>query len=389
MVDSTNVLTRAAESVARLTGWFKADALPLWIDRGYDPASGGFWEHLDFDGNPIRGTPRRLTVQGRQIFTYARAIELGWSDGRDKVERAFEAMIGRYRSPDGAPGYVFKVDDMGGIVDPNRDLYGQAFVILAASALYRLTGDSQVIAIADEVLAFFDEMLTCPSGGYLDSWPNPPVRLRQNPHMHLFEALGALYRATGNAAYLGRAGELFGYFRTRFFQPEIDILAEFFDRNWQPEGGALAMWEPGHHLEWSWLLAEYQRETGTPTGAFADRLIARAYREGILSPCLIVEEMRGDGEVLKKGCRAWPLTEAIKAQAVRLESGDPEAGERLIAACDWLIQQHLTGCMPGLWHDQFTENGKLVPNYVPASTLYHIAMAVFVADEVMGRAAPT
>jgi mannose-6-phosphate isomerase len=378
-------ISRAAQAVARLRGWFIDQALPLWLDRGWDAAAGGFYEHLDFQAQPILSVPRRLTVQGRQIFTYARAISLGWSSGREKVETAFDSMIARYRSPDGAPGYVFTVDSAGAIVDGNRDFYAHAFVVLASSAYYQLTGDAQAIAIADQTLAFLDEALTLSNGGYRDGWPNAPARLRQNPHMHLFEALLALWRATGNAAYLARAGEIFGYFKTRFFQPQAGILAEFFAPDWCAEGGALAVWEPGHHLEWSWLLAEYQGATGTPTGRWIDALIAKAYGVGVFPPALIVEEIRGDGLILKKGCRTWPLTEAIKAQAIRLEAGDPEAGDRLIAAIDCMIDRHFTEIIPGLWRDQFTEDGRLVPNYVPASTLYHIAMAAFVADEVMGR----
>jgi mannose-6-phosphate isomerase len=387
MTIPSETMISVTQSAARLRDWFTGSALPLWIDRGWDRAAGGFYEHLDFAGEPILSVPRRLTVQGRQIFTYAHAIMRGWSGGREQVQTAFDSMIARYRSPDGRPGYVFTVDSAGAIVDSNRDFYAHAFVALAASAYYQLTGDSQAIAIADQTLAYLDEALSLPNGGYLDSAPNPPARLRQNPHMHLFEALLALHRATGNAAYLARAGEIFGYFKTRFFQPELGILAEFFERDWSPQGGALAIWEPGHHLEWSWLLAEYQTATGTPTAPWIDALLDKAYAGGIFPPALIVEEIRGDGFLLKKSCRTWPLTEAIKAQAVRLEAGDPAAGDRLIAAIDWMIDRHFSETIPGLWRDQFTEDGKLVPDYVPASTLYHIAMAVFVADEVVGRVA--
>jgi mannose-6-phosphate isomerase len=387
MTADAETIEAATASVARLTEWFRKVALPLWIGPGFDPAAGGFVEQLDFEAEPILAIPRRLTVQGRQIFTYARAIALGWSEGREKVEQAFQSMIDRYLSPDGKPGFVFTVARDGTVVDGSRDFYAHAFVLLAASAYYTLTGDSQAIALADRTLDFLDEHLRAPDGGYVDSWPSPPERLRQNPHMHLFEALLALHAATGKASYLARAGEIFGYFRTRFFRPEQAILAEFFDRHWAPLDGALALWEPGHHLEWSWLLSEYQSATGTPTGALADALIAKAYAGGIFDPCLIVEEIRGDGVVLKKGCRTWPLTEAVKAQAVRLEAGDPLAGRRLIAAADWMLDRHLSGCHPGLWFDQFTEDGRLVPSYVPASTLYHIAMAVFVGDAVMARVA--
>jgi mannose-6-phosphate isomerase len=369
-------------SVDRMRTWLTGAALPLWLDRGYDMAGGGFHEMLDFAGDPILSAPRRLTVQARQIFVYARADLLGWGGDRAKVGRAFDAMVARYRSPDGEPGFVFTLDGDGGIVNGKRDLYAHAFILLACSAYHRLTGDSQAIALADDTLDYLDDAMAAPRGGYLDAAPHAPELLRQNPHMHLFEALLALYEATGDAAYLGRAGEIFGMMRTRFFQPETDIIAEFFDPDWTPIDGANAVWEPGHHLEWSWLLSEYAALTGTRTRPLVDRLIAKAYRDGIFPPALIIDEVRGDGHALKTGCRTWPLTEAAKAQAVRL-SDDPLAAERLIAAFDTLYDRHLTEVLPGLWRDHFAQDGTLLTHNSPASTLYHIAMSVFVADEMV------
>jgi mannose-6-phosphate isomerase len=384
MTISKETVERLGQSVGRMRRWLVESALPLWLDRGYDAAGGGFHELLDFECNPILTAPRRLTVQARQIFVYARALLIGWGGDRAKIERAFDAMIARYKSPDGEPGFVFTVDGDGGIVNGGRQLYAHAFVLLACSAYFRLTGDDRVIALADETLAFMDESMTAPRGGYLAGETNQPEMLRQNPHMHLFEALLALYEATGDAAYLARAGEIYGYAKTRFFQPETEIIAEFFDRDWEPIDGANAVWEPGHHFEWAWLLNEYAGLTGTATRPLIDRLIAKAYRQGVFPPALIIDEARGDGFALKRGCRTWPLTEAAKAQAVRL-SFDPEAPSRLIAAFDWMFERHLSGVTPGLWRDHFAEDGALLTQNSPASTLYHIAMSVFVADEAVAK----
>jgi mannose/cellobiose epimerase-like protein (N-acyl-D-glucosamine 2-epimerase family) len=39
--------------------------------------------------------------------------------------------------------------------------------------------------------------------------------------------------------------------------------------------------------------------------------------------------------------------------------------------------------MRGLWFDHFDKDNQLLPDYVPASTLYHVALSVFVTDEVL------
>jgi mannose-6-phosphate isomerase len=107
----------------------------------------------------------------------------------------------------------------------------------------------------------------------------------------------------------------------------------------------------------------------------------------VTAPALIVDEVRGDGTVLKASCRHWPLTEATKAQAVRLTT-DPLAAGRLAAAVDWMMERHQTGVIPGLWRDHFAADGALLSKVAPASSLYHIAMAAFVADEKIQKLAP-
>jgi mannose-6-phosphate isomerase len=375
--------TPHARSHQRLHSWLRETALPLWIDRGFDHDVGGFHERLDHAANPI-AAPRRLTVQARQIFVYARAILLGWAQDTGQVQTAFASMLARYKDRDGLPGFAFTVDADGKVVDGSRDLYAHAFVLLAASAYFRLTGDEQAIALADEILAFIDTEMAAPNGGYVDRLPDPPARLRQNPHMHLFEALLALYEATADAAYLGRAGEIYGLFRTRFFQPATGTIAEYYGADWAPEGGAHAVWEPGHHMEWAWLLTEYERLTGTATSQFVDLLLEVAYTHGVTPEGVIVDEVRGDGVPLKKSARTWPLTEAAKAQAVRL-SRDPGAADRLTLALDGLHDRYLQTVTPGLWHDHYAEDGALLTDYAPASTLYHIAMSVFVVEDVLRR----
>jgi mannose/cellobiose epimerase-like protein (N-acyl-D-glucosamine 2-epimerase family) len=65
-----------------------------------------------------------------------------------------------------------------------------------------LTGDKAVLDIADATLDYLDEAAASVHGGYLDAVPPPGATRRPNPLMHLFEALIALYDATGRARYL-------------------------------------------------------------------------------------------------------------------------------------------------------------------------------------------
>ena len=316
-------------------------------------------------------------VQCRQVYVYTEASLLGWVDGGDLALRAFRKMIAAFYRADGQAGWVFSIGPDGEVANRRRDLYAHAFVLLACAGVIRLARDPAAVAIADETLAMLDEHLALPGGGYREGLPDDGT-LRQNPHMHLFEALLALFEATGAERYLDRAAPIYRLMATRLFIPGPDILAEYFDREWRPAGADHAghdavIWEPGHHCEWVWLLDKYARLRGVPVDPIADALYGRAYRDGIGPDGMIADEMRGDGQVAKPSRRAWPLTEALKANAARYGQGEPQAQQRAGQAIKMLMGDFLTE--EGLWRDHLAADGEPLHTYVPASTLYHVFVA--------------
>ena len=63
-------------------------ALPFWGSAGVDWDRGGFHERLDLAGRPIIDVPKRLMVQGRQLYVYCHAGLLGWyPPGRARARR--------------------------------------------------------------------------------------------------------------------------------------------------------------------------------------------------------------------------------------------------------------------------------------------------------------
>ena len=75
----------------------------------------------------------------------------------------------------------------GSVLDSTRDLYTQAFYLLALAWRFRLSSDAKWLEAADRQIAFLDTEMASPEGGYIESIPDRLPR-RQNPHMHLFEA---------------------------------------------------------------------------------------------------------------------------------------------------------------------------------------------------------
>ena len=282
-----------------LRRWATDTALPFWATAGFDRARGGFHEQLAADGTPSLTAPKRLRVQARQIYVYSHAAVLGWYDGLDLAFDALAFMLARYRAPDGAPGFVHLIAPDGTVANPLRDTYDHAFVLLALAWLFHASGDAQVRALIDEVLAFIDAHLTAPDGSYFEGIPRSLPR-RQNPHMHAFEAMLALHERAGHPDAMARAGRLLALFETRFIDAKTGTLREYFTDAWTPAPGAEGdIVEPGHHAEWTWLLRQYERLNGLPHGTRASTLIDTAVRWSDPPTGFLIDEADRHGGTLE------------------------------------------------------------------------------------------
>jgi mannose/cellobiose epimerase-like protein (N-acyl-D-glucosamine 2-epimerase family) len=365
-------------ALRRLSVFTAEKALPLWAVAGYDETSQCFHERLRFSGEPVADVPRRLMVQARQIVVYARAGLAGWYvGGKTLALDAFENVRRRYRSADDAPGWIFSVQPDGRPADHTRDLYAHAFVLYMLAWLYRIGEEPSILALADETLSDLDRIFS--SGdeqGYLSRMPGPMDLREQNPHMHLFEALLALAEASGGERYLARANALVGLFDRALADPVTGAVREIFTGNWKPDrsnGDNLV--EPGHQMEWAWLLREWERLGGAPAGERVGRLVAHGTRFGIdREKGLVRSVVRENGGVVSRGSRVWPQTETIRTLCREDVGGEKWPG-LITDITETLFETHLPLDLNGGWIDQIDQNGAPVVDYMPASTLYHLAGA--------------
>ncbi len=367
------------DAAVLMESWMLGQALPLWATAGFDAEAGRFEEGLTFDRRPRPQGPIRLLVQARQIFVYSLAQRRRWHAGAAALaERAFEAMRRDYHRPDGQDGWVFSIARDGSVADSRRDLYAHAFVLLAIAAYVQATGKREELALAHEALAFLDREMTAPrGGGYVEAWPLRDGPRRQNPHMHLFEALLALWECSGDRVFLGRADDLFQLFVSKFFQAGQGVLLEYFDEALQPPDGHGAIVEPGHHFEWCWLLRRYERHTGeSSVGEIVERLYRHASRAGFDADGLIMDEVHPDGTILKASRRLWPMTEAIKSDLVEARRGRTGAAVRAAALTQALHGRFLAPAPQGGWVDRLGPDGSPLVDFMPATSLYHLAGAV-------------
>ena len=295
---------------------------------------------------------KRVRVQARQIFVFSCAHMLGWPGALEAAADGHDFLTRHARRADGA--WVRLLGRDGDVLDPTADLYDLAFVVFALAWYARATGSAQALDQAHGTLAWIGRNMASPAGGFHEAVPVPPEPRRQNPHMHLLEAVLALFVTTRDAALLAIADALVDLFRTRFFDPATGSLGEFFTDDWQwAPGVAGTHVEPGHHYEWVWLLSQYERLSGKTVEPERSALYAFANRWGRDPKTgLVLDVVDRSGVVRDGSARVWPQTEAIKAHLVMADGAEP-----LRAIIGNLFERFVAGQSAGTWTEHLAPDG--------------------------------
>jgi mannose-6-phosphate isomerase len=362
------------DQAVRLAHWMQTQALPLWLERGINPANGLSYEGLLANGDVDVNAALRVRVQARQAFVFAAAAERNWcAAGRACAERMLAAAQAYAAHPQG--GYVHLLDRQLRVSDGRQDLYDHAFFLLAYAWLYRVSGDSALLQQSEQLQEYLDARFSSPAGGWIEGDYAHDCR-RQNPHMHLLEAFLALYDATLAPQWLARAQAIVALFEQHFYDPQQQVLFEFFEPNWgryQHARGEQV--EPGHMMEWVWLLDWYSRRSGRSMADYTRALYDQGLRIGQASSGLLFDAVSADGRVLAATKRCWGMTELIKASLVQARAGHPHAEEIASQAVADLFRYFLCASTQGAYVDQRGAEDELVVDTAPASSLYHIMMA--------------
>ena len=354
-------------------------AFETWSKIGWDEVRGGFVEQLNMDGTPDADATRRVRVQARQVFSFARAIDMGWPEVKSAtalVEKGLIYIDERLRHPEG--GFVHLINPDGSVIDSRRDLYDHAFMILAGSAAYQAVGSKLGLKIADDAIAYIDEHLKDDEyGGWFESSEFELPR-RANPHMHLLEAMMEYHTATGSDAALDRAAEVVRLFETKFFNPATDVMAEFFEKDWSLEGpDSEAIWEPGHHYEWATLLAQFEQVSGHDSGSWRRRMIRKAEHSGLNRVTkFALNEVRSDNKITNSSSRLWHQLEMFRSKLMHPEVSPNTETESLL---DSIFESYLSVLPKGNWIDEITAMRDPISTATPASMLYHLVTAFEVA----------
>jgi mannose-6-phosphate isomerase len=372
--------------------WLYSDALPFWTARALDERYGGFFDRLSQTGEPYVDDPKTTLVQARMLFTCAHARLAGGGAECEAGAEAALAFLTAHLFDREAGGFFRAVGRSGDAAaadaDRVKDAYDHAFVLLGLGAYFRLNPSQVVRTWIKRTFSWFHEALFDEAtGGYHEDSrvhvPGEayPLPRRQNPHMHLFEALLALYEATGERIWLDHARRILSLFRTYFFDRRTGSVREFLDHRLDQAPRPLGcIREPGHQFEWVWLLQRYAALSGENSEEHASSLYGFGLNTGLhqTGPLAgaVYDEVAQSGAPLKTSLLLWPQTEGVKAHLARFESTKDSGAMALATSLARLIFANYIATDTPVWRNQIDTEGRTLQADAPTRLLYHVAMFI-------------
>lgn len=352
--------------------------LPVWTEAAWNPNAGTCAELIGPDLKPLPSEFHRLIVAGRQLVVFAHAHQRWGDELAAERARAIAATL-RQRFWDAEHGgWYFAIDAWGKPHDQRKDLYSHAFGILGLATYAAIMKDESALALARAGAGAVEARLKMAEGWFAaeadHGWTPKHRLLRQNPHMHLFEAYLALYAATGEAQWSEKAQGILRLLAEKVAHAETGSLRERIEDE-RPTA------EPGHHFEWYWLIAELMRLD--PTARIPldrNRLYGWAAEHGIDEDGgVLLSVDAATGAPVDDRKRLWGVTELIKAQAVYLAAhGDGFERDRLAGDVAFLLERYLKapGKPGGGWHEYLTRDLTPIEGPMPTSSAYHLMLAL-------------
>ncbi len=342
------------------------EIIPFWSEFGFDNDL-GFVEQLSVTTlQPDWQTPRRLLCQMRQIWSFALAQQMHVADTLKLALKGFQLVEENYFAQQ---AYYFTIGKEQQKSTDYQDCYSIAFFILTMSKLYEVTNNPAYLNKAESMWQLLTEEFKADIGFF--SSTKKEMLQEQNPHMHLFEALLAITKATNSNVWRARTEELFFIAVNYLYDNEDNCIYELHTHG-LGNGKATGV-EPGHQMEWVWLLWNYEKLFNKNI-AWIDKLYATAslgvIKQGRLSDAIDLQT-----KATKDTAKLWIQTEAMKAHIAQYRrKKDDKYLEHLIDSFLDITENYLYKGK-GFWREILTIDDKDISSRVPATSLYHIILA--------------
>ena len=267
--------TYLSETASQFRQQLRSDVMPYWYEQAQDRQHGGY---LLEEGS------KQLVGQTRMIWGFSHAHLFGLSSSdRDYLAAArqgYEFLIKHFLDTQHG-GYFWLTDEKGDVRNPNKMLYGQAFVIYGLVEYYRASGDKGALRQAqDQFRVIQRKAYDSRHGGwfehFLADW-TPVMEWRDdvsvevpgyksaNAHLHLMEALTELYLEWPDARLREALVESLKINRERFYPADPSRSVFHCKPDWgrvlDEDSQGLSY---GHNVEFAWLMLRAEKTLEQP-----------------------------------------------------------------------------------------------------------------------------
>ena len=347
--------------------------LPFWMALR-DDEHGGYYGYMDFDLQVDRRAEKGCILNSRILWFFSQAaLATGRDDLRDEAGHAYRFL--RDCCVDPANGGVYwSVTFDGRPLDTTKHTYNQGFAIYALSAYYRLTGELRALTRALEIFRLIENRCT-DAEGYLEAFtvdwqPESNEKLSENGVMaektmntllHVFEGYAGLYQASRDPSVGQAMRRILEIYADKIYSPELHRQLVFFDKHYH---SIIDLYSYGHDIESSWLIdwgcallgdAALTAKITAINSDLARSVYAHAYRDhSLLNEC-----ERGVDNTTRVW---WVQAEAVLGFVNEYQkSGDPKYRDAAAGIWHYITEKILDKRPGGEWFWSVDANG------VPAS----------------------
>jgi len=380
-----------------ILNWFLKDVIPRWENDGVDYESGGFFEEINKKG-PIL-LPKRTRVVCRQIYVFYIAYKLTLKQKfLNLIDHGAEFLL-QYLLTLEKDSFIYSFDLTSKKKNTKLYLYEQSFALLGLAVIYKESSiySSDALTIAKKIILRIRELWGI-NLSEINNSLNWKDHILSDPYMHLLESSlfwEEINKNSGKNKDIifcnNFSNELINLTLDKFINPNTSFVHEaiqnkFFKKRFKNPLESKIF--PGHQYEWGTLIcsyginkkSEYYYNLGSKIIRDIEILGLDKKRN------MIINEINKDFEITDNSFKLWPQTERIKAWALILKNnkfkkdakGDFKNYLSSLKGFSTFIDNDFEGC----WKEILSQNGSSIKNNVKASSLYHIASAIDLINDL-------
>ena len=349
--------------------------IPFWLALR-DEENGGFYGYMDYDLQLDEHAEKGCILNSRILWFFsAAALATGRADLRAAADHAYRFMTDHCVDRTNG-GVYWSVTYDGKPLDTTKHTYNQAFAIYALSAYYRLTGNKQALALAENLFTAIETHCT-DAGGYLEAFtvdwqPESNEKLSENgvlatrtmnTLLHVFEGYAGLYQAAPGEKVRAALLRILDIYAGKVYSPDLHRQLVFFDHEYN---SLIDLYSYGHDIESSWLIDWGTGLLGNDAltksvGAIDSDLAANVYKTAYTNHSLANECERGKVDTTRVW---WVQAESVLGFVNEFsKNGDAKYAEAAADIYRFICDKMVDHRPGGEWFWQTDENGE--PSHKP------------------------